>query len=298
MDRYIWRAGLVLVVLSLVATGAFATYDITGGPSAGWAPEWWNWDGISKLRAEWNADATTPDPATGAEVTTGWKDTVGEGWVDGVGAPPDDWEIQGYPNIHAPFGGEPGWYSWSQEAQNSANVNDDGILMPGGSSYYEWVFDLAIGNEYRPDNEKFWYLELELPVPTRWFDHYRLDQLVRSYKITAAGEWDDLTADQIVGEGWVGYAADGTRLGDPYATPSLQGDTATLVWWGYYHIIPQPELEKLVWHWDLNTVDAPNDTRINRVLVGTYCTPEPITMALLALGLPLGLLARRRRKED
>ena len=27
-------------------------------------------------------------------------------------------------------------------------------------------------------------------------------------------------------------------------------------------------------------------------------TPEPITMALLALGLPLGLLARRRRKED
>ncbi len=27
-------------------------------------------------------------------------------------------------------------------------------------------------------------------------------------------------------------------------------------------------------------------------------TPEPITMALLALGLPLGLLASRRRKED
>ena len=27
-------------------------------------------------------------------------------------------------------------------------------------------------------------------------------------------------------------------------------------------------------------------------------TPEPVTMALLALGLPLGILARRRRKED
>ncbi len=27
-------------------------------------------------------------------------------------------------------------------------------------------------------------------------------------------------------------------------------------------------------------------------------TPEPVTMALLAVGLPLGLLARRRRKED
>ncbi|MCK4325024.1 MAG: PEP-CTERM sorting domain-containing protein [Armatimonadetes bacterium] len=27
-------------------------------------------------------------------------------------------------------------------------------------------------------------------------------------------------------------------------------------------------------------------------------TPEPVTMALLALGLPLGLLVRRRRKED
>ena len=27
-------------------------------------------------------------------------------------------------------------------------------------------------------------------------------------------------------------------------------------------------------------------------------TPEPVTVALLALGLPLGLLARRRRKED
>jgi hypothetical protein len=82
------------------------------------------------------------------------------------------------------------------------------------------------------------------------------------------------------------------ELIDPESGVSLVGITTNglnVTW--QWHIIPQPAYEVI----SFPDTDIYNMVGIDKLEVGTYCTPEPATMSLLAIG-GLAMLKRRRRK--
>jgi hypothetical protein len=76
-----------------------------------------------------------------------------------------------------------------------------------------------------------------------------------------------------------------------------EGDWAN-VWYAEYYFEPQPDMEHILWDFDTRGFEPGSTMYMSKMFIGTTCSPEPVTMVLLALGLPVGLLARRRRKAD
>jgi len=252
---------LALVSLLAVLAGgtAWATFPT-------YAPDWWDnpLPNSTNLRACWYE----------------WDET----WIDGRGRPPDAWSID--------FDVHPSWneWEWTHEALNSDNVTADGILIPSATK--DWEVDLVLGNR-NLHPYKLWYIEFGITeVDTdgnygnsinKLFDLNRWSITRESYTDIGGGE---LVAVPVVEE-----VAPQTYWSE---------SEGMMVWYATYRIEPQPDMEKVTWHFFTNgTEQTPpiitEDLHMRYLNTGTMCTPEPVTVVLLALGLPLGILARRRK---
>lgn len=266
--RQVWIAALVPLLLLLLA-GAGPANAISGN-----APDWWAnpLPGSSNMRACWYE----------------WDEL----WVNGDyprGMSPDDWYIDF--DVHPAY---TGWeWDWSEggEVQNSVVAKPEdpqqgdnwGIKIPAGLPRYE--MDMSLGNrQLHP--YKLWYVEIELQEEVEG-DIARLKSENRFHPYTYAGkdlndgitpyDWVEIPTDmgtfEILREGWDGN-----------------------IWYAEYKITPQPDFEKILFEINTDSGDPlDGDLWMSRLCTGTMCTPEPVTVVLLALGLPLGILARRRK---
>jgi hypothetical protein len=207
------------------------------------------------------------------------------GWVTGQGRHWDAWQ-QDFA-MHPDFQDKP--WTWRGHAATEANVPaTKGIHIPWDSGQPIWL-DLELGNAQLHAWKK-WYVEIGLytrDAETGGWSPYafppeRLE--VTYYAMKDDGGWRELVGDEasVIRTGW----------GDP-------GAGEDHLWYAEYYFEPQPDMESIAWEFDtLGLTGEGEDLFIRSVWVGTTCTPEPVTVVLLALGLPMGLLARRRRKED
>jgi hypothetical protein len=221
-----------------------------------------------------------------------------EEWIAGRGISPDDWysdfEVHDGTGAPPPYEGDP--WAWSGWALTESNVvGGQGIWLPWRSAEIP-VFDLTLGNRQLYP-WKLWYVELRFVPHPRYKEEfeYNIAQLqdggmtVEWYGKKEVGEpgareWITLgeapdTVAQEVRSGW-----ERTKDNVP-------------IWYAEYYFEPQVDFENIIWTFDTTRFVPESSLYVRRVYGGTTCSPEPVTMALLALGLPMGLLACRRRKE-
>ena len=272
-ERRIWLVLMALAVLVLAGSGVEAQIS-------SYRPDWWSggWVGQTNLRAGWwNWDkAWIPD-----------RGMTPDGWFldfevsPGSGIPGDPYYEHGYPwawshwamiesNVHAGAGIELPWHS---ETNNFVTNNLDGLgVLP--------VIDLTLGN--RPLHPwKLWYTEFHLapgndPESQEAFD-------------------DNLLALKEPGmPWWMAWQAD--SLGIEVTRAGWGEGAESNVWYAEFYFEPQPYWEQIGWTFDTSRFVPETSMYMSKVYSGTTCSPEPVTVALLALGLPAGLLIRRRRK--
>lgn len=260
--RRVWIAALVPLLLLLLAGAAMAIPD-WGGNNPLNPPEWWSEDDGYDMRMGW------------------W---TWAGFIDYRGTPPtgEYWDFTPSTMVQ-PLP----WY-WTSIGQDDYFLSEAGILLP---TYDATGADPARDGAYELDLElsnsqlapyKLWFTELEFGdiTPADWtrLKDGRFSVESVWFKKHIDGENVELpdTAWEIVDQGW---------------------DDENHSWWIQYRIEPQPDWEKIVWWIDTDgTADRmQNDFHVTRAWTGTKCTPEPVTVVLLALGLPLGILARRRK---
>ncbi len=247
----------VWMVLVVLTGLALCAGTASALPWSSNVPNWW----------------TNPAPSS-SNVRAGWWTWNGQ-WVDGQGVAPDGWMIDF--DVHPSFQEKP--WEWSHAARNRENISESGILIPPG--YSDWEIDMIVGNR-QLHAWKRWYLEFHLGGSAediaRFASEGRL-QIEWFGKKEIGGEWFELGKDtgtaEIIREGWDGN-----------------------VWYAEYYFEPQPDMEKVNWTFMTDSGDPmEGNLYMASMFFGTTCSPEPVTMVLLALGLPMGLLARRYRKE-
>jgi hypothetical protein len=258
MNKATGRMLVATAVLLILAAGASWAYTLKGD-----VPTWWSSpkSGSTNLRAEW----------------TSWSN----GWIDEFGAVPDAWDIDFEPLGPLPDPTKPdqSWEWGGIAGLPERVVANNGIWIKGGKTDQD--FYLALGNRNLREYKE-WYVEFELdrvPTPLANWDPKR-------FEFDAQGGYDggtSLVDFQTLGSGWKQLTDDS---GKDY-----------LVWWGRFYISPQTDLDKFEWQFTTNSLTPIDGFYVRRVTTGTNCTPEPVSMVLLALGLPLGLLARKRRRE-
>ncbi len=269
MPRWTTRAWMVLVVVAVLAMMTSAAYAVTAPCTPNHAPDWWY------------------DPLPGStNMRMCWYTWDESNWSPPLGMTPDcqSWDFQPHPKW------EP--WEWSHLATNLYDPNivqggvefGEGIRIVAGKMNQEINLSLA-NRQLHP--YKLWYLELEFGdiTPEDWERLKSGDMTVESLTFAKV---DDSGADYLLPpEAW-SYEEE----------PQWNDETRT--WCVTYRIEPQPDYEKIVWRFDTDHDDPFDaDFHITKVCAGTTCTPEPVSAALLLLGLPLGVLARRRRtKED
>ena len=259
---YARRTWMTLALVSLLAVVAGGTGWANGFPT--YAPDWWDnpEPNSTNLRACWYE----------------WDEL----WIDGRGMTPDDFSMD--------FTHHPSWnqWEWTHEALDSDNVSADGILIPRATS--DWEVDLVLGNRNLREH-KLWYVEFGITEVdedqdygnsiSKLFDLNRWSITTESYMDLGGG---NLLTVPVVEE-----VAPEIRWSD---------DGTMMVWNATYRMEPQPDMEKVTWHFFTNGAVPPSineDLHMRYLNTGTMCTPEPVTVVLLALGLPLGILARRRK---
>jgi hypothetical protein len=161
-------------------------------------------------------------------------------------------------------------------------------VVPGPDSVP--VFDLTLGNRQLYP-WKLWYTEIHLaPHPDYVVEfEYNLNEL------RAGGLTVDWYGGKQVGEReWI-------TLGEPPEAQVVRSGWGegkwSNVWYAEYYFEPQPDFENITWTFNTDRFVPGSSIYVSKLYTGTACSPEPVTVALLALGLPVGLLARRRRKE-
>ena len=262
MHRETRRMWLTLAVLAGLALTASAASAAPWWMFSSNIPDWFqtNEDTSSDIRAVWYS----------------WNTT----WETGRGMAPDFW-TQDF-ELHPLVQNTP--WMWSGVGLDPERVvAGEGIEIPWDSGT-PVLLDLALGNR-QLHASKNWYIELGFYVdgePANPFaaEPERVQSGVLAVK-DDGGTWRELAGDEIslIRSGW------GT--GDEFN-----------VWYAEYYFEPQPDAEGIMWSFNTLGLTGEGDLRVGKVWTGTTCTPEPVTVVLLALGLPLGLLVRRRRKED
>jgi hypothetical protein len=282
MNRGERRVVLALVILAgLVMCASTASAGILDGwpgmnPNT---PDWWFHpeQEPSYLRAgwwNWNTD-----------------------WIPGQGRAPNGWETNF--EMHPDYREMP--WQWSHEGLLEDQViPGSGIRIPWLEDQpWTWEVDLDTGNAQLYPWKK-WYVEVRF----RDADQLRNDpNYEHNLAVLREGgmqvDWyarkevpDPTTGEPIwitMGEGDPGVTEIQSGWGEGYWYD---------VWYGEYYFEPQPDMEHIHWVFDTTDFIPGSELYMQRVMVGTTCSPEPVTMALLALGLPVGLLARRRRKAE
>lgn len=256
--RRVWLTLAVLAGLALTASAASAQWWMFSSN----IPDWfqYNEDTSSDIRAVWFS----------------WNTT----WVDGRGMGPDFW-TQDF-EMHPDYQDAP--WAWSGVGLDRERVvAGEGIEIPWDSAQ-PVMLDLTLGNRQLHAWKK-WYIELGFYTNGEPANPFAAEPERVHVEFYAnkddGGEWRELNADEVsvIKSGW------GT--GDEFN-----------VWYAEYYFEPQPDMENIAWSFNTLGLTGPDELRVGKVWTGTTCTPEPVTVVLLALGLPLGLLARRRRKED
>ena len=279
--RRVCIAALVPLLLLLLAGAATAIPDWSGtGNNPLNPPSWWSDDKGSDMRMGWwNWGTFVIDTTKDPNVPRG--------------AAPDEeyWDFTPVNPVNPPYK-----WMWSDIGVNSDYIisgqDVNGIWIPSGAHY---ELDLRLANrQLHP--YKLWYIEMEFadiseepytvtpggddpPPPYTTNDWARLKSTgfhVESTTFRDKNNVEMVGASEIVGQGW---------------------DDTNHSWWVEYKITPQPAWEKIVWAFDTDGTTPPfhQDFHVTRMWTGTKCTPEPVTVVLLALGLPLGILARRRK---
>jgi hypothetical protein len=261
MSRSQRRALLALVVLVVLALCASVATASNGVHDPVNAPEWWyhpEWEPTYLRAGWWNWDR----------------------WDEDQGAIPDRWDINF--KVHPTYSAKP--WEWSHKAREGGGeyvTPGQGItILPG---YSDWEIDMIMGNRQLHPWKK-WYVEFTLTADnpedlTKWIagGGFQTEWFGMKHE---GGVWKELGVDigtaEVIQTGWVENT-----------------------WYGEYYFAPQPDMEKINWTF-ITITDPPMEGNLymSEMHFGTTCSPEPVTMVLLALGLPVGLLARRRRKED
>lgn len=285
MSINVRRVGMAVAVLSVVLVAAIGPAWANGFPT--YAPGWWSnpEGGSSNLRACWyDWDGSwivdnrgTFDPAD--DITRGME--------------PDDFDID--------FTVHPSWYEWewTHEGKVRSNVHEGlGIRIPKATG--DWEIDMVLGNrQLHP--YKLWYIEFGITeVDTDGIPGNSIQELfdLNKWNITLEAYNKPVGAPQYEVDVVEEEAPQTVWTPDNPDTPDV--DESMMVWYATYRIEPQPDMDKVTWHFFTNgdpSTSIKEDLYMRYMNTGTTCTPEPVTVALLALGLPLGLLARRRKRE-
>ena len=259
-NRRVWMLLMAVAMLGLVANAGYAAISSN-------APDWW----------------ANPDPGS-TNLRAGWYEWD-EAWVDGRGMTPDELAIDF--DVHPSF---PIW-DWSHRAMNPDNIV--AYDPTGQNPYYgirigpdesDWEIDIILGNrQLHP--YKLWYVEFTLDEEVAG----QIQRLQDEGRFTTT-----LFAKKDINEGvgapsWVQVPVETLREGWDENT-----------WYAEYRIEPQPDMEKITWTFNTDQGQFPltGNLWMNEMYTGTMCTPEPFSAALLLLGLPLGVLARRRREKE
>lgn len=256
----------LVVLLVAFGVGSAHAYLIEGS-----MPSWWSraLTGGNGLAAQWGPG---PDWYAG---------------TSGVGPAPNELRVGSSldPLIYRDSGGP---WMWSGTATDPANVDAEGIIVPGGTD--EYAFDLELGNHARPQT-KLWYLEFALDGVPTYTDGTAFDPLgadagrfaarrgvkypgqVAWTEVPVTGTWKLITGVPNVADHWV--------------------------WYAEWRITPQPQQEKFWWDFNSDQSDPyVNTFHVARVTTGTWCTPEPASMALLACACGgIGMMVKKRRKS-
>lgn len=152
------------------------------------------------------------------------------------------------------------------------------------------------------DGEMERNLQADLEITNNNLRSWKQFYLEAWFTSTSADAWqsdlDYLTSDLGLSYEWGPGDHEVESIRSGWDT-KVEGGVTYAVYYEELKIIPQPNLDKIMWHFWPTNPDADNDYAgdiyMKRLSVGTTCTPEPSAFFLLMLGaVPFAALRRRK----